>query len=189
VTAHVALGTNRGNRWENLRAGLRGLAQAGLGVEALSAVWETEPVDCPAPGRFLNMAAAVRASCSPRELLDILLAIESRHGRVRSTPNAPRTLDLDLLLVGDLRWHDERLELPHPRMWRRRFVLEPLAEIAPGARNPRSGLTVAQHLARCPRHGAVVRVGRLPPCGIIRPAWPATLRRSAPTDEIQIDRG
>ena len=145
--AYVALGSNLGDRRACLRAGLEGMARRGVEVVAVSSVWETEPVDAPSSPWFLNMAARVRTSLGPRELLDELLDVERALGRRRTARNAPRPLDLDLLLHGEHVCDEPRLVLPHPRMWGRRFVLGPLAEIAPELRDPRSGRTVSEHLA------------------------------------------
>jgi len=128
----------------------------------------------------------VRTTLPPLELLDALQAVERREGRLFSGGNAPRTLDVDLLMLGDLRWKDDRLELPHPRIWQRGFVLEPLAEIAPRLRNPETGLTVVEHRDRTRGTAAIYCRGRLPLAGIIRPS--ARVRRSVSRHEIQIDR-
>lgn len=187
MIAYVGLGSNLGDRRAHLRAGLEGLCAAGLRLAAASSVWESEPVDAPGSPWFLNMVAAFETDRRPLEVLDVLLDIERRAGRVRAGRNAPRTLDLDLLLLGDLRWRDERLMLPHPRMWERRFVLEPLGEIAPQLRNPDSGRTVAEECARIRHRSRAVRGRRLRLPGILRPSTRAW--RSVPGHEIQIDRG
>ena len=187
VTGYIGLGSNLGDRRGFLLAGLAGLGRAGLDPLALSSLWETEPVDAPGSGPFLNAVVAVRARLAPLEVLDRLLTIEREAGRRRSgVANAPRTLDLDLLLWGGRAWNDARLVLPHPRMWERAFVLAPLAELAPELTNPRSGRTVAEERARLAPGPAVIRVGRLDPAGII----PRSLkdRRSATGHEVQIDR-
>ena len=97
MDCYVALGSNLGELGENLHAGLEGLRRSGLIPEAVSSVWETEPVDTPFPQWFWNMAVMVRSDRPPAELLGLLLAIERGNGRRRSVRNAPRTLDLDLL--------------------------------------------------------------------------------------------
>jgi len=165
MIAYVGLGSNLGNRRDNLRRGLAGLDDAGLERLATSSVWESEPVDTRDGAWFLNMAVALSTEKDPLDLLDVLLRIEREAGRVRSERNAPRTLDLDLLLLGRLRWRDERLILPHPRMWERGFVLEPLAEIAPDLRNPDTGRTVAEERDRVGKRSVVRRVA-----GILRPS-------------------
>lgn len=164
MDCYIALGTNLGDLAANLRAGLDGLQGAGLYPAAVSSVWETEPVDTPFPEWFWNMAVMVRSDRSPRGLLDLLLAIERANGRHRSAPNAPRTLDLDLLLVGPALIDDEGVRLPHPRMWERRFVLEPLAEIAPELINPLTGRSVDEERRRIRHRGEVRRLGDLASC-------------------------
>jgi 2-amino-4-hydroxy-6-hydroxymethyldihydropteridine diphosphokinase len=161
VIAYIGLGTNLGNRWANLRAGVLGLRREGLEVLELSSVWESEPVGTRSPLWFLNMAARARTTLGPRALLDLLLAVERAAGRRRGEPNAPRTLDLDLLMLDALCWSDERLELPHPRMWQRRFVLEPLGEIAPELCDPATGRSVEERRRSASAGGTVYRVGRL----------------------------
>lgn len=161
-TAVVGLGSNLGDRWANLRAGLAGLARRGAPPRALSSVWETEPVGCPAGSPwFLNMVAELDTFLQPLELLDAALAVEEEVGRVRGAPGDPRVLDLDILLFGALVLDHPRLSLPHPRMRERRFVLAPLAEIAPGARDPVTGLTVAELLARLGGAQRVRRAGTI----------------------------
>ncbi len=161
MRAYIGVGTNSGNRAGHLRRALDELARAGLPPCDVSAVWETEPVDAPSPLWFWNMALSVEWHDLPVQLLERLLAIELRLGRTRTIPGAPRTLDLDLLLVGEHVVEDPRLALPHPRMWSRRFVLAPLAEIAPTARNPRTGRTVTEELARLGDTAVVRRIGPL----------------------------
>lgn len=150
ANAYVGLGSNLGDRETTLRAALERLRQAdGIEVVAASSLVETEPVGGP-PGqaKFLNAAAHLRVEWAPEELLDRLLAIEAALGRVRRERWGARTLDLDLLLYDDLVVETRRLVVPHPRMHERRFVLEPLAEIAPGLRHPVSGITIARLLER-----------------------------------------
>lgn len=148
--AYIALGSNLGNR----RAYLDGAVAAmrrhpAITVRRVSSWIETEPVGGPpGQGKYLNGAAEIETRLSPQELLGALLAIEREFGRVRETPAGPRTLDLDLLLYDDRIIDEPGLVLPHPRMAERRFVLGPLAEIAPEARHPRANATVADLLAR-----------------------------------------
>ncbi len=147
VDAYVALGSNLGDRLANLRAGLSGMTRRGLAPVRLSSLWETEPVGWPGAPWFLNMAAAIETDREPIAILADLLDVEREVGRIRWAPNAPRVLDLDLLAVGAIVVDLPVLTLPHARMWERRFVREPLAEIAPGLRDPKSGRTVAEALA------------------------------------------
>ena len=121
-------------------------------------------MDSPGAPWFWNMAVHVRTPHAPLPLLDSLLRVEREAGRVRAVVNAPRILDLDLLLMGDLRLQHPRLQLPHPRMWQRSFVLEPLAEIAPELRNPISGRSVAEERRRLGSPSTVRRLGSLACC-------------------------
>ena len=127
----VALGSNLGDRLANLGQALELLArEPGFVLRRCSDAYETEPVGPPQP-KFLNAVAQLGSLLSPRETLKRLLAIEERMGRVRREKNGPREIDLDLLLFGDRRIDEPGLQVPHPRMHDRAFVLVPLAEIAP----------------------------------------------------------
>ena len=127
----VALGSNLGDRAQPIRDALRELAEAGdIRVLALSSLHETDPVGGP-PGqtRYINAAAELATDLEPHTLLQRMQAIEQRHGRERTIPNGPRTLDLDLLLYRDRVLDEPDLVVPHSRMWQREFVLRPLGEI------------------------------------------------------------
>ena len=139
--AYVGLGANLGDRERTLRAAVDALAgEAGIELVAVSTLRETEPVGVADQPRFLNGAAELETSLAARELLERLLAVERRFGRVRSSgEHGPRTLDLDLLLYGDEVIGEPGLTVPHPRLHERRFVLEPLAELAPGLVLPGRG--------------------------------------------------
>jgi 2-amino-4-hydroxy-6-hydroxymethyldihydropteridine diphosphokinase len=147
--AYVGMGSNLGDRAGHLLFGVRGMMSAGLTVLRLSSFYETEPVGVADPQpAYLNMVAELGPALPPpEELLALLLQIERDAGRRRGRPLAPRTLDLDLLLYGDERRDTQLLTLPHPRLHLRRFVLEPLNELAPGARHPALGRTCAELLA------------------------------------------
>jgi 2-amino-4-hydroxy-6-hydroxymethyldihydropteridine diphosphokinase len=126
--AFLALGSNLGDRLANLRGALHGIPD----VVGVSSVYETEPVGGPGgQGAYLNAVVELDTERSPRELLEIAKSLERAAGRVRGERWGPRTLDIDVLLVGEQAVAEEDLEVPHPRMWERRFVLVPLAEVAP----------------------------------------------------------
>ena len=131
ATAYIALGSNLGNRLRQLEQGLALLEQAGCRLLRLSSVWVTQPEEFVDQPDFFNQVAQVFTQLAPLELLRRCLEIEAQLGRERRIPKGPRPLDLDLLLYGELVLQREELELPHPRLSRRRFELEPLAEIAP----------------------------------------------------------
>jgi len=139
--AYVALGANLGDRERTLRAAVDALAATeGVEVVGVSTLRETDPVGVGEQPRFLNGAVALDTTLPARELLALLLALEQRFGRVRvAGEHAPRTLDLDLLLYGDEEIDESALTVPHPRLHERRFVLEPLAELAPGLVVPGRG--------------------------------------------------
>ena len=138
--AYVALGANIGEPVKHLRAAVDDLnALPGTQVTARSSLYRSAPVGLIDQPDFINAVVAVDTEQPALELLRQLLAIEARHGRVRSVPNAPRTLDLDLLLYGTLQMQETELTLPHPRMHQRAFVLLPLLEIAPDVVLPSIG--------------------------------------------------
>jgi 2-amino-4-hydroxy-6-hydroxymethyldihydropteridine diphosphokinase len=150
--AYIALGSNlpshAGHPDATLGAALPQLASIGR-ITARSSLYSTAPVGLTNQPRFLNAVVALETALAPRTLLAALLFIERIFGRDRAVavPNGPRTLDLDILLYGDLILSKPGLEIPHPRLAQRAFVLVPLAEIAPDLRDPRSGLTATQLLA------------------------------------------
>lgn len=141
--AAIALGSNLGVREEHLAFAMRELARLPRTRVVARSTWiETDPVGGPpGQGRYLNGAALLETGLAPRELLDALLDIERRAGRARvqGLRDEPRTLDLDLLVHGSARVNERGLELPHPRLTRREFVLRPLAEIAPTLEIPGFG--------------------------------------------------
>lgn len=128
---YIALGSNVGDRRAHITLALRELAQRGdVAVAAVSSLHETRPVGGPpGQGDYLNAVARVETALPARELLARMRAIEQSHGRQRGVKDGPRTLDLDLLLYRDETIDEPGLTVPHPRMWERAFVLEPLAEL------------------------------------------------------------
>ena len=135
----VGLGANLGDARAALAAALDALdSHPAIERVATSSLYRTAPVDATGPD-YLNAVVELRTTLGPLDLLKALQAIESDHGRQRPYPNAPRTLDLDLLLFGQRELDDPALTLPHPRLHQRAFVLEPLAQIAPDLMHPRLG--------------------------------------------------
>lgn len=143
----------------HLRAALAWCEAVAEGPARASAVYETDPVDCvPGTPPFLNAAVVFETSCEPRALLLGMRALERVRGRLASSPrNAPRPLDMDLLLLGDLRMEGGDLSLPHPRMFQRRFVLQPLCELAPAWVAPGADRTLKDFLDSLPASGDVRR--------------------------------
>jgi 2-amino-4-hydroxy-6-hydroxymethyldihydropteridine diphosphokinase len=146
VVAYVGLGSNLGDREARLRAALDGLRTTpGVASLACSSLYETAPVGPPGQGPYLNAVARLETRLAPRALLARLQALERAAGRVRSgVRNEARTLDLDLLLYGDACIDEPGLEVPHPRLHERPFVLAPLRELAPDEVHPRLGRPVRE---------------------------------------------
>jgi 2-amino-4-hydroxy-6-hydroxymethyldihydropteridine diphosphokinase len=136
-TAYLSLGSNLGDRKRQLEAVITSLAGIGK-VLAVSAIYETEPIDMPGQPWFLNCAVALETELMPKQLHSALLEIEQQLGRRRrkGQPKGPRTIDIDILLFGNSTMDTATLTIPHRDLHRRRFVLEPLAEIAPDVRHP-----------------------------------------------------
>jgi 2-amino-4-hydroxy-6-hydroxymethyldihydropteridine diphosphokinase len=132
---YLSLGSNLGDRAENLRLALEKLGDLGT-VQAVSALYETEPVGLASQPWFLNCAAKFDTEKMPRQLIAGILNLEQAMGRQRKQKDGPRMIDIDILLFGSSVIDTHSLTVPHPRLHERRFVLEPLAEIAPDARHP-----------------------------------------------------
>lgn len=158
VTAYIGLGSNLGDRAGNLLLAVRGLMEASLEVVKLSAVYETDPVDIESPVRFLNMAAEVHIrNVVPSQMMARLLRIEYLLGRHDKSLKKPRTVDLDILFFGDLVLDTPFLTLPHPRLHLRRFVLAPMAEIAPNFVHPILRKSISELLVESRDDHQVVR--------------------------------
>src|ERR1700691_2158862 len=133
---YLSLGTNIGERAENIARAIALLPAHGVRVVRKSSLYETEPVEYLAQGWFLNCVVEVETDLAPGELMRVLLGIERGMGRERVAPKGPRIIDIDILLYGSLIVREADLEIPHPRMAERKFVLVPLAEIAAGVVHP-----------------------------------------------------
>ena len=157
----VALGSNLGDRLENLRAARKAIADlTNVKLPILSsAIYETDPVDCePGANKFLNAVVEFDYESDPGRLLEQLIRIEEALGRARDhLKNVSRTIDIDLLYCSDRNIEDERLHLPHPRLHLRKFVLQPLADIRPGLILPGQTKTVHQFLNELKESGEIVR--------------------------------
>jgi 2-amino-4-hydroxy-6-hydroxymethyldihydropteridine diphosphokinase len=146
VTAYLSLGSNLGDRASNLRDAIAHLGTIGA-VTAISSLYETEPVEVVDQSWFLNCVVAIETELAPEELLRSLLAIERSMGRQRLSQKGPRKIDIDIVLYGDEVIGRKELKIPHPAMHHRRFVLEPLAEIASEACHPLLHKTAREMLA------------------------------------------
>jgi 2-amino-4-hydroxy-6-hydroxymethyldihydropteridine diphosphokinase len=155
-TVYLSLGSNLGDRRRNLEEAIRLLRERGLEVARASRVYETEPQDVREQPWFLNMVVEAETRMFPLQLLHEIQRVERRLGRRRVVAKGPRTIDIDILLFGGSVVSTEELVIPHPRMAARRFVLEPLAELAPALRHPATRESVAEMLEHV--RGQAVRV-------------------------------
>jgi 2-amino-4-hydroxy-6-hydroxymethyldihydropteridine diphosphokinase len=159
--AYISTGSNMGNRKGNLDFARRSLAMVGNVLKS-SSYFETEPVGFLDQPWFFNQAIELETQLTPSGLLSMCQSIERSCGRVRTFPNAPRTLDLDILLYGDVVINREELIIPHPRLPERRFVLEPLAQIAPDIMHPILKKSIKSLLDACRDPSRVRRASQIP---------------------------
>lgn len=157
--AYLSLGSNVGNREAQLRDARERLGAIGR-VTAVSSFYETEPMEFIEQPWFLNAALALETNHTPQDLMTSILHIEQEMGRRRIQKKGPRTIDIDILLFGNVVLNSPELTIPHPAMQERRFVLEPLAEIAPEARHPVLRKTIRELAAALPPGQAVRRIAQ-----------------------------
>jgi 2-amino-4-hydroxy-6-hydroxymethyldihydropteridine diphosphokinase len=146
-TVYLSLGSNLGDRAAHIERALARLGEENVSIVKRSSFYETEPVEFLAQGWFLNIAVEAETELMPRQLLRVIRQIERELGRKRIVKSGPRTIDIDILLFGTSIMNAAELEIPHPRMAERRFVLVPMAQIAPALRHPVLRLTMAELLA------------------------------------------
>lgn len=154
-TIYLSLGSNMADRARNIARAVQGLAAHGVRVVRESSLYETEPVELREQAWFLNSVAEAQTDLMPLQLMRALLAIERDLGRARRIQKGPRLIDIDILLFGSSAVRTPELEIPHPRMAARRFVLVPLSEIAPGVQHPVLKKTIAELLAETPDRSEV----------------------------------
>jgi len=159
MTYFVGLGSNLGDKRRNLERARRRLGRAGVEVRRASSIYRTEPVDFLDQPWFLNQVLEVQTDRTPQELLELAKSIERAMRRVPGARRGPRTIDIDILLAGETVIESPDLTVPHPRMAARRFVLVPLAEIAPLAVHPVLRKTVRRLLRICPDISLVSKTG------------------------------
>ena len=154
---YLSLGSNLGDRAKNLERAIESLSEFGMRILRRSSIYETEPVDFLAQPLFLNCVVEAETSLAPRQLLEELQAIERKLGSKKLVPRGPRIIDLDVLFYESNVIQEARMQIPHPRLAERRFVLVPLAELAPELRHPVLRKTAAELLAAT-QDGSAVRI-------------------------------
>jgi 2-amino-4-hydroxy-6-hydroxymethyldihydropteridine diphosphokinase len=148
MLVYIGIGSNQGDPLENCRRAVEGIASDGRNrLVQCSSFYRTEPVGKRDQDWFVNGVVLVDTSLGPEEMLEFLLSLEKKMGRIRSERWGPRIIDLDILVCGEEVIENERLQIPHPRLHERRFVLIPLREISPDLRHPRLGKTISQILS------------------------------------------
>jgi 2-amino-4-hydroxy-6-hydroxymethyldihydropteridine diphosphokinase len=157
TTVYLSLGSNVGDRAANLNDAIRRLQALGK-ILQVSSLYETEPVEVTAQPWFLNCAVELDTEQTPQQLMTVILEIERKMGRKRTQEKGPRSIDIDILLFGDSTVEAKGLTIPHPALPERRFVLEPLAEIAPGVRHPGLKRTMSQLRDELPPGQAVRKI-------------------------------
>jgi len=160
---YLALGSNLGDREAAIRDGIASLEACGIRILRRASLYSTEPRGLAEQPHFLNTVVEAETTLEPDMLMAACLRVEQFYGRERSVPNAPRTLDIDIILIEDRIIRDEGLRVPHPRFRERRFVLTPLAEIAPAIVDPESGETIATLLEGLDDPGTVTLWDPAPP--------------------------
>ena len=164
-TVYLSLGSNLGDRAAHIARALDLLAARGIRIARTSSLWETEPQEFERQPWFLNMVAEAETGLFPRQLLHELLRIEKEMGRRRLRPKGPRIIDIDILLFAGFVIRVPELEIPHPRLSHRRFVLQPLAELAPDLKHPVTRATVREMLADVSNQTVREPRGLTPPPG------------------------
>jgi 2-amino-4-hydroxy-6-hydroxymethyldihydropteridine diphosphokinase len=155
TTGYLSLGSNIGDRAANIERAIAALPAHGVRVIKQSRLYETEPVEMREQDWFLNGVVEIETDLQPQELMSALLGVEQSMGRQRLVPKGPRIIDLDILLFGSVILKQPQLEIPHPRMAERRFVLVPFAEIAPNVMHPTLSKTIRELLEITPDRSEV----------------------------------
>jgi 2-amino-4-hydroxy-6-hydroxymethyldihydropteridine diphosphokinase len=157
-TVYLSLGSNLGDRAANIGRALEELRKGGIRITRESSRYETEPMEFREQDWFLNSVVEAETELQPHELMEAILSVERTLGRERRIPKGPRVIDIDILFYGETVIHTPEIDIPHPRMTHRRFVLVPFAEIAPDALHPVLKKTTAELLAETPDHSEVRRL-------------------------------